>query len=204
MARRRLALYVLLALCLPLPAHALTRGSEEPAALAVEATLDHCGLLDTQVVCIIDVAYSTLPEATGYKASVTRADGSVVDYGDVPAGGTSLWVAYAGSGTYSVQISAYGEPSTPGGRPPLLDEDESGTGAGRVEADVDPAENRDRRDPRGTARSDQGDGTGETQAPSCEQPDSEEEQVDDSASEDEAAEPEEEGEQSVDCPREQP
>ncbi len=41
---------------------------------------------------------------------MTRADGSVVDFGDVGAGGSSFWVPYVGNGTYTVTVSAYGTP----------------------------------------------------------------------------------------------
>jgi hypothetical protein len=113
--RRRWLLLALLALAIPLPALGLS-GSREttpapaPVALAVSTSLDSCGIADSQVVCKLDVSFNAIPGATSYTASVTRADGSVVDYGGVGAGGGSLWVPYTGSGGYSVRISAYGTP----------------------------------------------------------------------------------------------
>ena len=113
--RKRTILLAALALAVPLPAFALPGevGTEaEPAVtdLAVSASLDGCGLLDTQIVCTLSVSYATLPNATGYTASVTSPDGSVTDAGAVPAGGTSIVVPYAGNGTYSVRVTAYGIP----------------------------------------------------------------------------------------------
>jgi hypothetical protein len=134
---RRVFLYAALALAIPLPAFALGEGVGEsaPAALEVSVSLDRCGLLETEVVCKLDVSYGEVPGAVRYTASVTRADGSVVDYGDVGGGGTSLWVPYVGSGTYSVEIAAYGPPEQAGGRPELLSRDTSfaqGRAPGRV------------------------------------------------------------------------
>ena len=113
--RRRTILLALLALAIPLPALAFpgerdVAAPPAPATLAVSTALDSCGVADSQVVCKLDVGFNAIPGATSYTASVTRADGSVVDYGSVGAGGGSLWVPYTGSGTYSVRISAYGTP----------------------------------------------------------------------------------------------
>jgi hypothetical protein len=109
--RRRAALLAALAACVPLPAYALVGGggpgAAGPAALSVSAGLDHCGVVGYEIVCKIDVSFGTLPNADRYTASVTGADGSVADYGDVGAGSTSLWVPYLGAGVYSVRISAY-------------------------------------------------------------------------------------------------
>ncbi len=112
---RRPILLALLALTLPLPALA---GSDDapsgPAALSVSTTLGSCGVAETDVVCQLNVSFNELENATSYTASVTRADGSVVDYGSVAPGGTSLWVPYVGAGNYSVSITAYGTPDEPG------------------------------------------------------------------------------------------
>jgi hypothetical protein len=86
-----------------------------PAALEVSTALDSCGTLEDEVICKLDVSYNALPEAASYSAAVTRADGSVVDYGGVAPGGTSLWVPYVGSGTYSIRVTAYGAPEQPAG-----------------------------------------------------------------------------------------
>jgi hypothetical protein len=124
---RRPFLLAALALATPLPAFAIAQdgGQNAPGALSVSVALDSCGLIGTEVVCKLDVSYDAIEGATSYTAAVTRADGSVVDYGEVGAGGTSLWVPYVGSGTYSVEIAAYGEPARPGGEPKLLSRDYS-------------------------------------------------------------------------------
>jgi hypothetical protein len=124
---RRPFVLALLALAAPLPAFAIAQGGGEkaPAALSVSVSLDSCGLIGTEVVCKLDASYGEVEGATSYTAAVTRADGSVVDYGEVGSGGTSLWVPYVGSGTYSVQIAAYGDPARPGGEPKLLSRDYS-------------------------------------------------------------------------------
>lgn len=124
---RRPFVLALLALAAPLPAFAIAQSSGEtaPGALSVSVALDGCGLVGTEVVCKLDASYGAVDGATSYTAAVTRADGSVVDYGEVGAGGTSLWVPYVGSGTYSVEIAAYGDPARPGGEPKLLSRDYS-------------------------------------------------------------------------------
>lgn len=130
--RRRALAVAALALC-AVPALATgsdsKRAAAAPGALAVDAALDRCGVLQAQVVCKLDVSYGTLPNATSYTANVTRADGSVADYGDVGAGSSSLWVPYAGPGVYSVEVSAYGTP-LPGGPLRLLDADRGGMTGG--------------------------------------------------------------------------
>jgi len=112
---RRAILLSALALVVPVSAVALpgeVDGTTEAAVanLGVSASLDSCGVLETQIVCTLAVSYSTLPNATSYTASVTSPDGSVTDFGSVPAGGTSLTVPYAGNGTYGVRVTAYGVP----------------------------------------------------------------------------------------------
>jgi hypothetical protein len=124
---RRPFVLAALALVAPLPAFAIAQngGEKAPAALSVSVSLDSCGLVGTQLVCKLDASYGDVSGATSYTAAVTRADGSVVDYGEVGTGGTSLWVPYVGSGTYSVEIAAYGDPVRPGGEPKLLSRDYS-------------------------------------------------------------------------------
>lgn len=114
-AHRRAALYSVLALAIPFPAFALTGedGGEtgaDPVALSVEATLDGCGLAESRIVCTIDVSYGTVAAATSYSASVTAPNGSVTDHGEIDPGQATLTVPYAGNGTYSVRITAYGDP----------------------------------------------------------------------------------------------
>jgi hypothetical protein len=108
--RRRALLYAALALAVPLPALAITGAQSDAASLDVSAGLDNCGLVADQIVCKIDATWSEIPGADRYSASVTRADGSVVDYGDVGAGSASFWVPYVGNGTYTVEVSAWGTP----------------------------------------------------------------------------------------------
>jgi hypothetical protein len=139
-------LLTLLALAAPLPALATSdKGMEPisadrgPAALEVSTSLDSCGTLESKVICKLDVSYNALAEATSYSATVTRADGSVVDYGTVAAGGTSLWVPYVGSGTYSVRVTAFGNPPRPNGGKPVISTE---TSRAKAEADPRQAENR--------------------------------------------------------------
>jgi phage baseplate assembly protein gpV len=125
--RRRTLLYVLLALAVPLPALALTGGGAGSPGLAVGASLDSCGTAADQIVCRIDASWNSVPGATRYAARVTRPDGSVIDYGDVGAGGTSFWVPYVGNGTYTVTVAAYGT-KRGSGEPELLAKSSSDAG----------------------------------------------------------------------------
>ena len=105
----------LLALAVPLPALALSgdepdEGTPAVTSIAVSSSLDSCGTAAATIVCKIDASWSPVAGATRYTASVTRADGSVVDYGEVGAGSQSFWVPYVGNGTYTVTVSAYGTP----------------------------------------------------------------------------------------------
>lgn len=130
-------LLALLALAAPLPAFAISdqalkpmSADPGPAALSVSASLDSCGVLSDSVVCKLDVSFNPLSNADSYSATVTAADGSVTDLGDVGPGGASLWVPYEGAGTYSVKITAYGAPTKP----------DDADGRGRVIAtDVSPS-----------------------------------------------------------------
>jgi hypothetical protein len=133
--RGRTAAYALLALAAPLPAFALPGGEEvaQSPSLSVSASLDTCGVAAEMVVCKIDASWNEIPGAERHAASVTRADGSVIDYGDVGAGGSSFWVPYAGNGTYTVSVSVYGTP--PGVEAERIlakDADGAGQGAGTV------------------------------------------------------------------------
>ena len=112
-------LLAMLALAVP-PAYAISdealnslTATAGPAAISVSTSLDSCGIIDDGVVCKLNVSFNSIPNADSYSATVTRADGSVIDYGAVSPGGTSLWVPYVGAGNYSVKVTAYGEPDTP-------------------------------------------------------------------------------------------
>jgi hypothetical protein len=105
-----------LALCVPIPAWALSGDDPAPetaGTLGVSASLDSCGIAGSSVVCKIDASWNSIEGATSYSASVTSPDGSVVDYGDAGGAGTSFWVPYSGPGTYTVTVSAYGNPPGP-------------------------------------------------------------------------------------------
>jgi hypothetical protein len=112
--RARTIFLAMLALLVPLPAFALnggsTAGPSGPAEIAVSVSRGDCGLAETQIVCELSASWSAVEDADYYTISVTRADGSVVDYGQSTGTGTSLWVPYVGAGTYSVQIDAWGTP----------------------------------------------------------------------------------------------
>jgi hypothetical protein len=112
---RRAALYAALALAIPLPAFALTGedAGDAPAGLDVSASLVGCGLAKSHIVCTIDATYGPVEGATSYSASVTAPNGAVTDYGAVEPGAAALTVPYAGNGTYSVRITAYGDPPGP-------------------------------------------------------------------------------------------
>lgn len=117
MSRRKRALILtLLALAVPLPAYAITNevlaAPAGPSSISVSASLASCGVIDDGVACQINVSFSEVANASSYTATVTRADGSVIDYGAIGAGGASIWVPYVGAGTYSVKVTAYGEPET--------------------------------------------------------------------------------------------
>ena len=114
MMRRRALIYAALALTVPLPALAVPgRGGPAelpPQSLSVAASLDTCGTAADTIVCKIDASWNQIAGANRYTASVTRADGSVVDFGEVGASSGSFWVPYVGNGTYTVSVSAYGTP----------------------------------------------------------------------------------------------
>jgi hypothetical protein len=132
--RRRAVLLAALALAVPLPAlaasdEAFSPVTSGPTELAVSTSLDSCGLVESEIVCRLSVSYNALLGASSYSASVTRADGSVVDYGTVAAEGTTLWVPYAGSGTYSVRVTAYGTAPEPDAKPEVITTEVSGAEA---------------------------------------------------------------------------
>ena len=126
--RKRLLLYAALALAAPVPAFALGltgQSSPAPGSLDASASLDSCGIFEQQIVCKVNVSFNQIPGADRYAANVTAPDGSVADYGDVGAGGGSLWVPYAGDGTYTVTVQAWGEPPKPKSKPKLLTTDKA-------------------------------------------------------------------------------
>lgn len=139
-------LLTLLALAASTPALATSDNGTEPtsadrgpAALEVSTSLDSCGTLESKIICKLDVSYNALAEATSYSATVTHADGSVVDYGNVATGGTSLWVPYVGSGTYSVRVTAFGNPPRPKGGKPVISTETS-----RAKSEAKPRKNKNK------------------------------------------------------------
>ena len=113
MKPKRIFGLALIALAVPFPALALEGGGVEASGspgLTVTASLDECGLTGAQIMCKIDAGWNHLEGAESYTVSVTGANGSVVDYGQSSGQGTSVWVPYVGSGTYSVQVTAWGTP----------------------------------------------------------------------------------------------
>jgi hypothetical protein len=139
---RRLLLYALLALAVPLPALALQGGDSGPQSLSVSASLSGCGLAQTTIMCEIDASWSGIDGADSYTASVTAPDGSVTDFGSVGAGSASVYVPYVGDGTYSVQVTAWGSPEEPGADPRVIARENSSPtadpGASATDPGVDP------------------------------------------------------------------
>ena len=133
MIRNRALGLALIALAVPFPALALEGGGAEGTGspgLTVSASLDSCGLAGTQIMCKIDAGWNSIEGAENYSVSVTGPDGSVIDMGETAGQGTSVWVPYAGSGTYSVSVTAWGTP--PGeeedGTPEVIDRSTSMSG----------------------------------------------------------------------------
>src|SRR5687767_1527647 len=113
MSHRSILGLALIALTVPFPALALEGGgAEAPGSqgLTVSASLESCGLADSQIMCKINAGWNSLEGAETYAVSVTSADGSVIDMGETSGQGTSVWVPYAGAGTYSVSVTAWGTP----------------------------------------------------------------------------------------------
>ncbi len=139
--RRRALIYAALALTVPLPALAVggRGGPADLPELSVAASLDTCGTAADTIVCKIDASWNQIPGATRYTASVTRADGSVVDFGDVGAGAANFWVPYVGNGTYTVSVSAYG--TAPGSaKPEVIAKGTSAAPSSQATATGGPAE----------------------------------------------------------------
>lgn len=188
MSRRRRALWLTLAaLAAPLPAFALSgedgSGQVEagPAALSVSTSLGSCGVIGDGLACQLNVSFNTLPNATSYTATVTSADGSVIDYGSVAPAGTSIWAPYVGAGNYSVRITAYGTPIDPtedsDGSPDVVATGISGSSEGPGDVRVAPDSTNDA-DAGGRGSEHQGSGDGEATveagaadvSPDCDEP----------------------------------
>jgi hypothetical protein len=141
--RNRVIALALVGLAVPFPALALSGGSDgqcSPASLSVSASLDHCGLADTQILCKIDAGWNSIPGAEDYAITATSADGSVIDMGRTSGQSSSVWVPYAGPGTYSVQVTAWGTP--PGeaddGKPEVIARSSSAPNAASATSKDDP------------------------------------------------------------------
>jgi hypothetical protein len=132
MIRKRALLYVVLVLAVPLPALALERG-QGAASLDVQASLGGCGVADAGISCRIDIAFSPIPDAEYYTASVTAPDGSVLELGTIASGGgggasTSASVPFSGNGEYMVTVSAWGYDER--GRPAVVESERADTDRG--------------------------------------------------------------------------
>ena len=110
MARFRILGLTLLALAVPTFAFGGEEAPSGPQALSVSASLGGCGLANSAIVCQINVSWDALEGADYYTVSVTRPDGSVLDLGQGGGAGRTLFVPYVGSGSYSVQVAAWGTP----------------------------------------------------------------------------------------------
>ena len=182
--RRRTILLAALALAVPLPAFGLGSGADdgpELQALSVEASLAGCGVAEAAILCEIDASWSSIEGADDYTVSVTRPDGSVFDVGSAGAGagGTSIFVPYAGNGTYSVQVVAWG--TAPGSEEPKVLARESAEptagdgsdgavarGEGGASADETPGETRGEAAPGDAAAGAEGEETLEGETDPCE------------------------------------
>ena len=108
--RRRILGLTALALAVPAFAFGGESGTHGPVDLGVSGSLGGCGLAETQIVCRIDTTWSAAGGADYYTVSVTRPDGSVVDLGQSTGTSRSIYVAYVGPGTYSIEVAAWGTP----------------------------------------------------------------------------------------------
>jgi len=141
MNRKRALLFAALVLAVPLPALALERGGSA-TSLDVQASLGGCGVADAAISCRIDIAFSDIPDAEYYTASVTAPDGSVLELGTIASGGeggasSSASVPFSGNGEYTVTVSAWGYDER--GRPGVVESERAGTSreggeSGRAEA----------------------------------------------------------------------
>jgi hypothetical protein len=112
----------------PLRAFGVVGGGS--SALSVSASLAGCGVAgESGIVCQIEFSFTGVEDADYYTATVTRADGSVQDLGTVGSGegggSASVSVPYMGSGSYTVTVSAWGNPDEKG-EPELLERERSG------------------------------------------------------------------------------
>jgi hypothetical protein len=110
MARARVAGLTLLALAVPTFAFGGEQAPSGPANLSVSASLQGCGLANSQVTCQISASWSALDGAEYYTVSVARPDGVVLDLGQSVGTSRSIFVPYVGAGNYSVQVEAWGTP----------------------------------------------------------------------------------------------
>jgi hypothetical protein len=182
MRRRRIMTLALIALVVPFPALALDGGegdtSSSPASLNVTASLAGCGLAGSQIMCQINAGWNSLEGAENYSVSVIGADGSVMDVGSVTGQGTSVSVPYTGSGTYTVQVTAWGTP--PGeeedGTPEVIARSTSDEGENTVSRTPPEASGGELRQPQEAAPvtddalSIPGDGVDPRDEPVCEEP----------------------------------
>jgi hypothetical protein len=128
MTRKRWLGLLVAALIVPLPAFAITGGLAS-ASLGVSVSNGGCGIArGTQIVCQLQVSFNPIDGATRYTATVTAPNGGVTDVGAIGAGGASIPVAYTGDGSYSVTVSAWGEPPKDRHAKPLTTDSSSPVG----------------------------------------------------------------------------
>jgi hypothetical protein len=84
---------------------------QTPVGLSVSADVTGCrgGAAVGGITCDLYVSFSSVSGATSYTAEVARPGGGVQTF-DVGRGSATLPVGYAGNGTYTVTIKAYGDP----------------------------------------------------------------------------------------------
>lgn len=110
MSRRWIIPLAALVLLTPVGAVALDRGA---SGLGVQASLQGCGVSGERILCHISASFDRVEGGEFYTASVTRPDSTVQDFGQVATGEegratADLWIPYAGNGSYTVEITAWG------------------------------------------------------------------------------------------------
>ncbi len=115
---KRIVLVAAIAALAVVPLRAFGVVGGDPSGLAVSASLGGCSVAGNGIVCEIQASFGGVEDADYYTASVTRADGSVQDVGQVGSGegggSASILVPYVGAGNYSVTVTAYGTPGRRG------------------------------------------------------------------------------------------
>lgn len=131
MSARRLLILVALVALAAVPLRAFGSADQSAAGLSVSASLGGCGTAGSAITCKIDVQFGAVPGADYYTAATTLPDGTVREMGGVGSGETtSIYVPYVGAGTYSVAVSAWGEPETREEESELIEAEETSAAGG--------------------------------------------------------------------------